>query len=128
VIDPEQAQLVAVLARSHMYLHTVPEIVTALAPAVDALTVAAEARGYEQAHRDHQARAGCPYCSPGAPPPLPPRPERRPVMSITDDQWADATTRCTCHPGLPCGSCDVCDHELDPELPCPAEDQAAPDA
>jgi hypothetical protein len=30
------------------------------------LTIAAEARGYEQAHRDHQARAGCPYCSPGA--------------------------------------------------------------
>lgn len=43
-------------------------------------------------------------------------------MSITDDQWADATTRCTCHPGMPCDGCDVCDRELDPELPCPAED------
>jgi hypothetical protein len=48
-------------------------------------------------------------------------------MSITDDQWADATARCTCHPSG-CGNCDVCDHELDPELPCPAEDQAVPNA
>jgi hypothetical protein len=43
-------------------------------------------------------------------------------VSITDEQWADAAERCTCHPGLPCDGCDVCDRELDPELPCPAED------